>query len=86
MSRYVSPLLSGYLLMMAATQLIFDLAEKREEGHVGSKEGYSSGCLGCFSWCVSLLSIVQSCADWQLARCPLFSVLLVLERYFPSSR
>jgi hypothetical protein len=27
-----------------------------------------------------LLSIVSSCADQQLARCPRFSVLLVLER------
>jgi hypothetical protein len=82
MSRYVSPLLSGYLLMMAATQLVFDLAEEREKGHVGSEEGHSPGSLGYFPWYVSPPSEIVY-AELQLARSPLFSVLLVLEKYVP---
>jgi hypothetical protein len=43
-----------------APKLVAHLAKEREEGDVGSKEGYSSGCLGCLSWFV-VPSIVDSC-------------------------
>jgi hypothetical protein len=71
--------------MMVASQSIFDLAKEREEGHVGSEEGYSPGCFGCVPWYVSPPSEIVY-AEWQLVRYPLSSVLLVLERYVSSSR